>query len=60
MTNIFKSDETYESAAASQKPTRAAQDMSETDRMTPPPGLKKYPGHDVEHVMKARRGYTTY
>lgn len=59
MTNIFKSDETYESAKG-EKPTRTMQDMSEAHAMAPLPGMKKQPGHDVMNTVRARRGYTTY
>ena len=56
MTDIFKSKETYETAK-DEKPTRSAQDMSETRLMTPPPGMQKFPGHDVHNLMRARRGH---
>lgn len=59
MTDLFKSKETYASAE-SERPTRTALDSSETDRMAKLPGQKKYPGHDVQNVVRARRGYTTY
>ena len=59
MTDIFKSKETYETAK-SERPTRTALDQSETHAMAHLPGEKKYPGHDVANVVRARRGYTTY
>jgi hypothetical protein len=59
MSKIFKSEETYETAK-SEKPTRSSQDMSETYAMASPPGMLKYPGHDVQNVVRKRRGYTTY